>query len=347
MRREDLETPALTVDLNVLEDNIARMQAYADEHRLKLRPHIKTHKIPAIAHKQVAAGAVGITCQKLGEAEVMVAAGLRDIFISYNIVGQYKLERLARLARQARVRVAADSLTTVRGLADYLGREGVEVGAVVELESEHHRCGVTSAAEAVALARAIADAPALRYEGVMIYPSSKTSAPFIKETVEALRAAGLPPQVVSGGGTPDAPIAHEVPYVNEIRPGTYIYNDWTIHRLGLCTPEQCALNVIVTVVSTPTADRVIIDGGSKTFTNDGQFPMGHIREYPDAQIQQLHEEHGFVDVSRCARKPPIGERMTVIPNHACGTTNLHDRIYGLRGSRVEVIWEILARGKVQ
>ena len=347
MRREDLETPVLTVDLDVMEDNIARMQAYADEHRLKLRPHIKTHKIPALAHKQVAAGAVGITCQKLGEAEVMVAAGLRDIFISYNIVGPQKLERLARLARQAWLRVAADSLITVRGLADYLGREGVEVGVVVELESEHHRCGVTTAAEAVSLAQAIADAPALRYEGVMIYPSSKTSAPFIKETVEALRAAGLPPQVVSGGGTPDAPIAHEVPYVNEIRPGTYIYNDWTIHRLGVCTPEQCALNVIVTVVSAPTADRVIIDGGSKTFTNDGAFPMGHIREYPDAQITQMHEEHGFVDVSRCTRKPRIGERLTVIPNHACGTTNLHDRLYGLRGDRVEVVWEIRARGKVQ
>ncbi|MCC7353864.1 MAG: alanine racemase [Anaerolineae bacterium] len=347
MRREDLETPALTVDLDVLEDNIARMQAYADEHRLKLRPHIKTHKIPAIAHRQVLAGAVGITCQKLGEAEVMVAAGLRDIFISYNIVGQTKLERLARLARQARMRVAVDSLTTVRGLADYLGREGVEVGVVVELESTHHRCGVTTAADAVTLARAIADAPALRYEGVMIYPSNRASAPFIEEAVEALRAAGLLPQVVSGGGTPEAPFAHEVPYVNEVRPGTYVYNDWSYCSMGVCTPAQCALNVIATVVSAPTADRVIIDGGSKTFTNDGQFPMGHICEYPDAQIPQMSEEHGFVDVSRCARKPRIGERLTVIPNHACATSNLHDRVYGLRGNRLEVVWEIQARGKVQ
>jgi D-serine deaminase-like pyridoxal phosphate-dependent protein len=347
MERHDLDTPALTIDLDVMADNILCLQAYCDQHGLANRPHIKTHKIPAIAHQQLAAGAVGIACQKLGEAEVMVAAGIRDVFIPYNILGPAKLARLVQLCRQATMSVACDSTTTAQGLSEAMAAAGLTLPVLIEVESEHHRAGVTSAQAAVALVREIDRLPGLAFSGLMIYPSSLQSAPFLGGIIDDLQHAGLPPQVVSGGGTPQAYRSHEVPGLTEIRVGTYVYNDWTVVRGGWCTPQQCALRVLVTVVSAPTADRVLIDGGSKTFTNDGQFPMGHIVEYPEAQVYKLNEEHGFVDVSGCPRRPKVGDRLTVIPNHACGTTNLHDVAYGLRGDRVEVTWKIEARGKVQ
>jgi D-serine deaminase-like pyridoxal phosphate-dependent protein len=347
LKRDDLDTPALTIDLEVMADNIHRLQAYCDRHGLANRPHIKTHKIPAIAHQQLTAGAVGITCQKLGEAEVMVAAGIRDVFIPYNLLGPAKLARLVRLCRQAKMSVACDSATTAQGLSEAMTTAGLALPVLIEVESEHHRAGVTSAQAAVALAHEIDRLPGLIFGGLMIYPSGSESAPFLAEVIDALQRAGLPPQVVSGGGTPQAYRCHQVAGLTEIRVGTYVFNDWTVVRGGWCTPEQCALKVLVTVVSAPTADRVLIDGGSKTFTNDGQFPMGHIIEYPEAQVYRLHEEHGFVDVSRCPRRPKVGERLTVIPNHACGTTNLHDVAHGLLGDTVEVTWKIEARGKVQ
>jgi len=343
----DLDTPTLTVDLDVMEANLARLQNYCKAHGLGLRPHIKTHKIPALAHKQLALGAVGIACQKLGEAEVMADAGITDILIPYNLVGQRKLERLAVLARRARMTVAVDSAEVARPMAERLAGEGVEVGAVIELTSELNRCGVTDARTAAALAREIAAGRGLRFRGIMVYPSSAKSMPLVAETLAALRAEGLSAEMVSGGGTPTAYRSHEFPGLTEIRVGTYIFNDWSYVRDGVCTLEQCALKVIATVVSTPAPERAIIDGGSKTFSSDMGVPMGHIVEYPEAIVYKMNEEHGFVDVSRCPRQPKVGERLTVIPNHACGTINMHNTLVGLRGEKVEAVWEIAARGRVQ
>ena len=343
----DLDTPALTVNLDVMEANLARLQNYCNEHGLGLRPHIKTHKIPALAHQQLALGAVGIACQKLGEAEVMADAGIMDILIPYNLVGQRKLERLAALTSRARLTVAVDSAEVARPMADFLAGEGVEAGAVIELTSELNRCGVTDARTAAALAREIAAGRGLRFRGVMVYPSSAKSMPLVSETLAALRAEGLAAEMVSGGGSPTAYRSHEFPGLTEIRVGTYIFNDWSYVRDGVCTLEQCALRVVVTVVSTPAPERAIIDGGSKTFSSDMGFPMGHIVEYPEAVVYKMNEEHGFVDVSRCPRAPTVGERLTVIPNHACGTINMHNTLVGLRGEKVEAVWDIAARGKVQ
>lgn len=347
MTRNDLDTPALTIDLDTTQDNIRRLQGYCDQHALANRPHIKTHKIPAIALMQLAAGAVGITCQKLGEAEVMAAAGIRNIFIAYNLLGRAKLERLTQLCHQAEVSVACDSAVTARGISEAMAAAGLNLPVLIELESEYHRAGVSTPEAALALAREIDRLPGLIFGGVMIYPSSVETAPFLAGVCDALQRSGLPPRVVSGGGTPQAAYCHEVGHLTEIRVGTYIFNDQTVVRSGACAPEQCALRAVVTIVSAPTADRVLIDGGSKTFTNDGQFPMGRIVQYPEAQVYQLHEEHGFVDVSRCARRPKVGERVMVIPNHACGTMNLHDTVYGLRGDTVEAVWRVEARGKIQ
>ncbi len=347
MQRDDLDTPALTVDLDIMEDNIRRLQAYCDAHGLALRPHIKTHKIPAIAHRQIRAGARGIACQKLGEAEVFAAAGFDDILIPYNIVGPAKLERLARLSTQCRLIVAADSLTTVRGLAHAAALAARPLDVILELEGEIERAGVTTPAEAVELAQAIARSPYLAYRGVMIYPSTPRSAPRLQAFLSALAAAALPAEIVSGGGTGPAFQSHLVPGLTEIRVGTYVYNDWTTVTQGHCRPEQCAQKVICTVVSRPTPTRAILDGGSKTFSSDGPLPMGRIVEYPEAAIYRMSEEHAQVDISRCARKPEVGERVHVIANHACAVSNLHDVVYGLRGDRVEAVWPILARGKVQ
>jgi len=343
----DLDTPALTVDLDVMEANLARLQNYCNAHGLGLRPHIKTHKIPALAHKQLALGAVGIACQKLGEAEVMADAGITDILIPYNLVGQRKLERLAVLTRRARLTVAVDSAEVARPMAEHLAGEGVEAGAVIELTSELNRCGVTDTRTAAALAREIAGGRGLRFRGVMVYPSSAKSMPLVSETLAALRAEGLAAEMVSGGGSPTAYRSHEFPGLTEIRVGTYIFNDWSYVRDGVCTLEQCALKVITTVVSTPAPERAIIDGGSKTFSSDMGVPMGHVIEYPPAVIYKMNEEHGFVDVSKCPRKPKVGERLTVIPNHACGMMNMHDEVYGIRGDTIEAVWKVAARGRVK
>jgi D-serine deaminase-like pyridoxal phosphate-dependent protein len=343
----DLDTPSLLVDTDVMDANLVRLQKYCNQHGLGLRPHIKTHKIPAFAQKQMDLGAVGIACQKLGEAEVMADAGLLDIMIPYNLVGQRKLERLAMLAHRARVEVAVDSIEVARPMGEYLGQQGCTVDVVIELTSELNRCGMTDAESALGLARELSKTRGLEFRGVMVYPSSKQSMQLVSETVALLRAEGFPVDVVSGGGSPTAFQSHEFHGLTEIRAGTYIFNDATYLRKGICTLEQCALKVIVTVISAPAADRVIIDGGTKTFSSDMGFPMGYIVEYPDAQIYQMSEEHGFVDVTRCSQKPRIGERLTVIPNHACGTINMHDTLIGLRGETVETQWGISARGKLQ
>ena len=343
----DLDTPSLIVDLDIMESNLARMQNYCNQNGIGLRPHIKTHKIPAFAQAQMDLGAVGIACQKIGEAEVMVDHGLRDIMIPYNILGQRKLERLAALARRAQVMVSIDSMDVARPMGTYMDQQGLAVKTVIELTSELNRCGVTDAHAALELAREMDRIPGLELQGVMVYPSSMQSMQLVSETVELLRAEGFPVDIVSGGGSPTAFQAHEFPGLTEIRVGTYIFNDATYLRKGICTLEHCALRVISTVISAPTPERVIIDGGTKTFSSDMGYPMGYILEYPEAEIYQMSEEHGFVDVTRCSHRPKIGESLTVIPNHACGTVNMHNELIGVRGQTVEAQWDIAARGKLQ
>jgi D-serine deaminase-like pyridoxal phosphate-dependent protein len=343
----DLDTPSLVVDLDVMESNLLRLQKYCDQNKLGLRAHIKTHKIPALAQKQMELGAIGIACQKLGEAEVMSEAGLSDIMIPYNLVGRRKLERLADLVRRVRVIVSVDSLEVARPLSDYLDRQALHVPVVIELTSELNRCGVTTTSAALALARQIGQMPGLDFRGVMVYPSSRESMQLVAETVDALTNEGLTIDIVSGGGSPTAFQSHEFAGLTEIRVGTYIFNDASYLRKGVCTLEQCALKVIVTVVSAPTSERVIVDGGSKTFSSDMGYPMGRIVEYPEAQIYQMSEEHGFVDITHCSAKPRVGERLTVIPNHACGTLNMHDTLIGFRGETLEAQRDIAARGKIR
>lgn len=354
MQISELETPVVAIDLDVMEDTIRRWQTYCDTHGILNRPHIKTHKIPAIAHLQVDAGAVGITCQKLGEADVFVSAGLKDVLLPYNIVGAQKLERLILLAKRAAMTVCVDSEYTARGISAAAQREGVEIGLEVECDTGMQRAGVETPQAAADLARLIARLPGVTFRGWMTYPTSQETVPFFEEASRLIATDGLAAAVRSGGGTGPMWRAHEaLPVVNEHRAGTYVYNDRHCVASGAAAWEQCAMQVHVTVVSRPSKDRAILDGGSKTFTNDGPpaslTGFGRIVEYPDAAIAKLSEEHGHVDLSACPpeKRPEIGERVRVIPNHACGTTNLHDEVVGHRKGRVEVTWPVLARGKVR
>jgi D-serine deaminase-like pyridoxal phosphate-dependent protein len=348
MHIDELETPVPVVDIDRMEANIARLQMYLDEHKIANRPHIKTHKIPAIAKMQMDAGAIGITCQKVSEAEVMANAGFDNIFLPYNIIGEAKLKRLMALAARINIRVTADSAFTSRGLSNAAMLADLNLTVLIECDTGAGRCGVQSPQEAAELARLIGSLPHLHFGGLMTYPSNENLDDFVRATRSLLKEDHLPIEQVSGGGTPTMWEAHLHPELTEHRAGIYVYGDRLTLRSGAVTLDTCALRIITTVVSRPTQDRGILDAGSKTLSTDlhGLEGYGYICEYPEAKIYQLTEEHGHVDFSACARKPEIGERVSVIPNHCCVVTNLFDEFVGMRDNQVEVRWQIAARGTV-
>jgi D-serine deaminase-like pyridoxal phosphate-dependent protein len=348
MHIDELETPVPVVDLDRMEANITRFQAYLDEHKIASRPHVKTHKIPVIARMQVDAGAVGITCQKVSEAEVMVDAGLNDIFIPYNIIGESKLKRLMSLAARANLSVIADSAYTARGLSNAAQSTGLTLTVLIEFDTGLNRCGVQAPQEAAELARLIAGLPNLHFGGLMAFPANEHLDPFVREARSLLKTDGLQIERVSGGGTPGMWEAHTHPELTEYRAGIYVYGDRLSLRSGAVTFDTCALKIFATVISRPTSDRGVLDAGSKTLSSDlhGLDGYGYICEYPEAKLHALSEEHGHVDFSACARKPEIGERVSIIPNHCCMVTSLFDEIVGARGDRVEVTWQVAARSAV-
>jgi D-serine deaminase-like pyridoxal phosphate-dependent protein len=350
MRVSELETPVLTADLDAIERNVARMQAYCDEHGVALRPHVKTHKLPELARLQVEAGAVGITCQKLGEAEVMADAGIDDILVSFPLVGEAKAERLAALAGRVKMSVVGDSSAVAEGLSTVLARHGVEVDFLVECDTGLGRTGVQTPDEAADLAVLVDRLEGLRFAGLLTYPSLPETAARLRAARDAVEARGLPAGRVSGGGTPTAKRTHELGVVDELRVGTYVYGDRACLANGSAALDDCALRVVATVVSRPTRERAITDAGSKTLTSDhavGATGYGLLIEHPNAEIYDLNEEHGYVDVSRCTRPPEIGERVTIVPNHACTTANLHDEIVMHRRGEVIETLPTAARGKVR
>ncbi len=344
----DLDTPAVTAGLDILERNIHDMAAHCRELDIPLRVHTKTHKTPEIAHMQLAAGAIGICCQKLGEAEVMVAAGVKDVLIPYNIVGGLKVERLLRLVKRATMTVAVDSEATAKGISDQAKEQGLEARVIIELDTGGNRCGVQSPEAALQLARKIAAMPGLSLQGIMTHPSRVEAVPFVKRTVDLLRAERLPVNIISGGGT-GLEATSKALGCTETRSGSYAFEGMTRinHTTNPPNPVTCVLRVMTTVVSTPTPGRVIIDGGMKTFASYPPTPYGYIIEQPDAKIYAMSVEHGHVDVSKCSHRFTVGERLSVIPLHQEMCLNLHDQYYGVRNGRVEVVWPVAGRGKVQ
>jgi D-serine deaminase-like pyridoxal phosphate-dependent protein len=347
MRTADLDTPALVVDLDVLERNIAGMAALCADVGITQRVHTKTHKTPEIARMQVAAGSQGITCQKLGEAEAMADAGLDDILVPYNIVGTRKLERLVALARRARITVAADSADTVRGVSQAAAAAGLSIPMLVEMDTGAHRCGVQTPAAVTLLAERIEAAEGVDFAGVMTYPSSTSARAFINETMDSLATVGMQARIISGGGT-GAERASKDLGCNETRSGSYAYEGMSrVGRSEDLNAERCALRLIVTVVSVPTSDRVIIDAGQKSFASYPPSPYGHIIEQPGAMIRSMSVEHGHMDTSECDHHFTVGERLSVFPLHQGMTANLHDELVAVRDGNVEDTWRIAGRGRVQ
>jgi len=345
-----LETPFPTVDLDTVERNIAAMQRYCDAHGLALRAHFKAHKLPEIARMQLAAGAVGVCCQKLGEAEVLVGAGVvTDLLIAYPLIGGRKAARLTELATQGAVAVGADSEAVARELSAALAARGATAGFLVDCDTGFGRTGVQAPEDAVRLAALVTELPGLRFRGLMTHPTPPGGAAWLRAARDLLEARGLAVECVSGGGTPGATRAHESGVLTELRVGNYVFGDRRGIAAGHVHLDDCALRVRTTVVSTPTRSRAIVDAGSKTLAGDGAADgnYGLIVEHPDAVIYELSEEHGHIDVSQCNPPPALGEVVTIVPNHACATVNLHDAVALHRGADDVRFARVAARGAVR
>jgi D-serine deaminase-like pyridoxal phosphate-dependent protein len=351
----ELDTPALLIDLDIMERNLAKVAAYARQHDLRLRPHTKTHKIPALARKQIELGAVGITVAKTTEAEVMLKAGPADLLIAYPVVGAAKIERLKAIAEKTQVTVAVDSLAAAKMIAD----AGIRAGILVEVDVGLGRMGVRPD-EATLLVEEIITLPHVEWRGVAFYPGHVKDPndeqeiaqlqTAILELVDRFVAMRIPAPIVSGGSTPLLWHSHRFDGLNEIRPGTYIFNDRNTWAGGACAREDCAATMMATVVSVQ-GGRMMIDGGSKTFSSDklstGGEGFGEIVGAPGALFHKMNEEHGYVDISKAERGFAVGDRLRVLMNHVCTAVNMQERIYGVRGDEVVETWVVEGRGKLQ
>ncbi len=348
----DYGTPCAVIDMDKVERNIARIQAACDAADVANRPHIKTHKSPLLAKMQIAAGAKGITCQKLGEAEVMADAGLDDILISYNLIGEEKMGRLAALQAKANMTVAADNPVVIAGLPRAAEISGRPLSVVVECDTGRKRAGVETPAEAVALARQIAQSKGLTFAGFMLYPTETGWAEaqkFFDQALAGVREHGLDAAIVSTGGTPNLKNLGSLKGATEHRPGTYIYNDRMQVAAGVATWDDCALNIYSTVVSRAAPERGILDAGSKTLTSDsgGLEGFGLILEHPEAKIARFAEEHGFLDLARSNTRPNVGDVVRIVPNHVCVVVNMMDEVVMVRGEEILGTLPVAARGKLR
>ena len=346
----DLETPCVVIDMVKVEANLQRAQADADANGYKLRPHIKTHKLPRFAQRALALGATGITVQKLGEAEVMADAGITDIFMPYNIIGAQKLKRLRALNERITFSVTADSPDTVSGYAATFADTQKPLTVLVECDTGGGRCGVQSPAEALALARQIAMAPGLVFGGLMTYPGRgkfREADRWLGDAKALIEAARLPVRVVTSGNSPDMWHGPDS-VVTERRPGTYIYYDRMQVEFGAARLDDCALTVLATVVSRPTPTRIVIDAGSKALSSDtgGVSGFGAVQGHEDMVIAALNEEHGIIELAAPSGWPRVGDRLQIIPNHACVVSNLFDVVNLVGGNgEVETV-PVAARGRV-
>jgi D-serine deaminase-like pyridoxal phosphate-dependent protein len=365
MRISELETPALLIDLDIMERNLKRVADYAKSHDLRLRPHTKTHKIPALGRKQVELGAAGLTVAKVSEAEVMIQSGTPDLLVAYPVIGRKKLDRLMEVARKTKLTVSLDSLFAARQLSEAARSARIEVSVLAEADAGMGRVGVTPGEELLELGRQISRLPYLKLEGIAFYPGHIKSADeegeqeleklsaLVQQMTAEWKRSGLPLQIVSGGSTPLLYHSHRIAGMNEIRPGTYIFNDKnTWLGSNACGLEDCAASIMVTVVSTARPRQMIVDGGSKTFSSDrlagaSEMSFGYVTDAPEAVFFKMNEEHGYIDLRRVDKEFSIGDRVRIIPNHICVAMNLHEQVYGIRGDEVVETWRVEGRGKLQ
>ena len=356
-RKHEIETPALLIDLDTMETNIDRMAKYFSGVKSKLRAHAKTHKSPIIAQKQIEAGAKGICCQKLGEAEVMASHGIHDILITNQVVNPEKIERLVRLARSCNITVLVDNLKVARATSEAAKRHGIKQGVMVEIDIRDKRCGTRPGKPTVEFVRELVKLQGLELRGLMGYEGPFFEIPefvkrksaahelllMLKETVEMVESAGVGVRDVSAGSTGTYNITGEYPRITEIEAGSYVFMDSTYRRLaGL--DFGCALTVLATVISRPVPERVVVDTGWKCITQELGMPV--VKDAEDAEVYHLAEEHGLIRVNPESRLD-VGDKLELIPSHCCTTVNLHDQYYGIRNDKVEVVWPVSARGRFQ
>lgn len=353
-----VDTPALVVDYGILVDNLSRLQQAADAAGLQLRPHIKAHKTPEIAQLQFRLGAVGVTCAKLGEAEVMATAGVEDIFIANQIVGETKIRRLVALARRVpKLSVAVDSLEVARPMSAACVAAELTIDVLIEVDAGAARCGVVPDA-VVPFARELAGLPGLRLVGIMAYAARsyvgdwKQRRAFCRQEgmelaaiAQELRADGHVITRVSGGSTPSGLCYEPGCGLTEIRSGTYCLNDHNQVDLGTCTREQVAATVLATVISRPAPDRAILDAGSKALDQQvGRLTEGYgwLLDPPEANVVKINDEHGYLDARAGSLR--VGDKVRIIPPRICTCLNLYDWMVVTQGGVVRDVWRIAARG---
>jgi D-serine deaminase-like pyridoxal phosphate-dependent protein len=362
MRRwADLETPCVLVDLDRLQRNVARMAESARAAAVRLRPHAKTHKIPEVGRLQLQAGAAGLSVAKTSEAEVFADGGAADLFIAFPVVGADKARRLLALARRVRLAVGVDSLEGARTLAAPFADARLHLDVMLKVDVGFHRVGVQPE-DAPPVALRLAETPGLHLRGLFTHAGQSylQESPddvarvgahegrTLADAAEAVRARGLAVEEVSVGSTPSARHAMSQPGVTECRPGNYVYHDGSQVALGTCPEEDCALTVLATVVSVPAAGRAVLDAGSKTLSTDPLRPRANgygLVLGTASRLSRLSEEHGVVDVAE-GDAFRVGQKVRVLPNHACVVSNLHDRVLIVRGEDVVDEWVVAARGRV-
>ena len=360
MHKTELDTPALLIDLDKFEANIQTMAAYFSTVGAMLRPHMKTHKTPIIGHKQIAAGAIGVTCAKLGEAEAAIHAGIRDVLIANQIVGSQKIARLINLARHSEIMVAVDSAENVQAISEAASAKEANVRMLVEVNVGMDRCGVEPGKPALELANLIHQSPNVNFEGLMGYEGHTVANPNKSERDTAARKAmqllidtkgylekhDVAVPIMSGGGTGTFNITGSIPEMTEVQAGSYVFMDSTYRNVqGVGEHFDCSLSVLATVVSRPASDRIIVDTGLKVLAKEFGIPQPI--DIKGVEMTGLSEEHGKMLISDENVSLNPGDKLEILPTHCCTTVNLHDRYYGIRNGIVESVWEIAARGKAQ
>ncbi|QTH40145.1 alanine racemase [Cohnella sp. LGH] len=359
----ELETPAVVVDLDVLDRNLRHTAELARQAGVKLRPHFKTHKSVWIAQEQMRNGACGITVAKLGEAEVLADAGIADFLVAFPIVGEAKLGRLARLMERANVIVSTDNVQVAQGLSDLGGSLGKVIKLYIDVNTGLNRCGKEPGEETAQLVQEIAKLPHVRVIGLMTHggfaygkktpeqvrEAARVEAEGLVRTKQLLAQSGIHIEEISVGSTPTSKYIADVEGVTEIRPGAYVFGDIAQLAIGVITPEECAMHVVATVVSTPRKGTVIVDAGSKTFSSDVSAHVpgyGTSRDFAGVYVEKLSEEHGNVHVPE-GIEFEIGDQLVFLPNHCCTTTNLHNELQGVRENKVDRMIAVDARGKIR
>jgi len=358
-RLEEVDTPALIVDLDAFERNLRSLADAVAGRGVRVRAHAKTHKCPEIARRQVAAGAVGVCCQKVSEAEAMVEGGIADVLVSNEVVGAPKLARLAELATRARIGVCVDDAANVRDVSVAARRSGATLDVYVEIDVGARRCGVAPGEAALGLAREIAGAPGLRFAGLQAYHGAaqhlrtmaerraaiEFAAQAARDTRALIESAGIACPTVTGGGSGTFAFEIESRAFDEIQPGSYVFMDADYAKNEWAAPLprfEHALFVLATVMSRPAAGRAVLDAGLKASSVDSGLPT--VWQRPGLRYARASDEHGVLELEAGATAPALGAKMLLVPGHCDPTVNLYDWYVCLRGGKVEALWPITARG---